>query len=134
VLAELVGRSESWLSQVERGLRSIDSHSVLVRLAEVLGVEIGQLTPNETDTETVKSAALSCQLSRAVPFNIVCQSVVVSGLWRNRDGTGRGPCQAGAPRAEGGRVTSFPTRAGPDARPGRSPARPLMNSYQFVHV
>jgi transcriptional regulator with XRE-family HTH domain len=54
VLAELVGRSESWLSQVERGLRSIDSHSVLVRLAEVLGVEIGQLTPDETDAETVK--------------------------------------------------------------------------------
>ena len=54
VLAELVGRSESWLSQVERGLRLIDSHSVLVRLAEVLGVEISQLTPNETDTETVK--------------------------------------------------------------------------------
>jgi transcriptional regulator with XRE-family HTH domain len=54
VLAGLIGRSESWLSQVERGLRSIDSHSVLVRLAEVLGVEVGQLTPDETDAETVK--------------------------------------------------------------------------------
>jgi transcriptional regulator with XRE-family HTH domain len=37
VLAGLVGRSESWLSQVERGKRGVDSHSVLVRLAEVLG-------------------------------------------------------------------------------------------------
>ena len=36
VLAGLVGRSESWLSQVERGKRGVDSHSVLVRLAEVL--------------------------------------------------------------------------------------------------
>jgi transcriptional regulator with XRE-family HTH domain len=54
VLAGLVGRSESWLSQVERGLRSIDSHSVLVRLADVLGVEISQLIPSETDTEIVK--------------------------------------------------------------------------------
>jgi transcriptional regulator with XRE-family HTH domain len=29
VLAGLVGRSESWLSQVERGKRGIDSHAVL---------------------------------------------------------------------------------------------------------
>jgi hypothetical protein len=27
---------------------------VLVRLAEILGVEVGQLTPDETGTETVK--------------------------------------------------------------------------------
>lgn len=44
VLAALVGRSESWLSQVERGKRSIDSHGVLVRLAEVLRVDIEELT------------------------------------------------------------------------------------------
>ncbi len=40
VLAGLVGRSESWLSQVERGKRGIDRHSVLVRLAEVLRVDV----------------------------------------------------------------------------------------------
>ncbi|HEY6309341.1 MAG TPA: helix-turn-helix transcriptional regulator [Streptosporangiaceae bacterium] len=44
VLAGLVGRSESWLSQVERGKRGIDSHSVLVRLAEVLRVDIEEFT------------------------------------------------------------------------------------------
>jgi transcriptional regulator with XRE-family HTH domain len=44
VLAGLVGRSESWLSQVERGKRGVDSHSVLVRLAEVLRVDIAELT------------------------------------------------------------------------------------------
>jgi transcriptional regulator with XRE-family HTH domain len=44
VLAGLVGRSESWLSQVERGKRGVDSHSVLVRLAEVLRVDIEELT------------------------------------------------------------------------------------------
>ena len=44
VLAGLVGRSESWLSQVERGKRGIDSHSVLVRLADVLRVDIEGLT------------------------------------------------------------------------------------------
>jgi transcriptional regulator with XRE-family HTH domain len=44
VLAGLIGRSESWLSQVERGKRGVDSHSVLMRLAEVLHVDIEELT------------------------------------------------------------------------------------------
>jgi transcriptional regulator with XRE-family HTH domain len=42
-LAGLVGRSESWLSQVERGIRSVDSMSVLLDLARVLKVEPPQL-------------------------------------------------------------------------------------------
>jgi transcriptional regulator with XRE-family HTH domain len=44
VLAGLAGRSESWLSQVERGKRGIDSYSALVRLADVLRVDIEELT------------------------------------------------------------------------------------------
>jgi transcriptional regulator with XRE-family HTH domain len=44
VLAGLVGRSESWLSQVERGKRSIDSHAVLTRLAGVLRIEVEEIT------------------------------------------------------------------------------------------
>jgi transcriptional regulator with XRE-family HTH domain len=44
VLAGLVGRSESWLSQVERGKRGVDSHGVLVSLAEVLRVDIEEIT------------------------------------------------------------------------------------------
>lgn len=39
-VAGLVGRSESWLSQVERGLRGVDSYEVLRSLAQVLRVEI----------------------------------------------------------------------------------------------
>lgn len=46
-LAGLVGRSESWLSQVERGLRQVDSHSVLLSLAEVLRVDVAELTGDE---------------------------------------------------------------------------------------
>src|SRR5215813_4093475 len=42
VLAGLVGRSESWLSQVERGKRGSDS--VLMRLAEVLRADIEEFT------------------------------------------------------------------------------------------
>ncbi|HET9082560.1 MAG TPA: helix-turn-helix transcriptional regulator [Trebonia sp.] len=44
VLAGLVGRSESWLSQVERGKRGVDSYAVLTRMAEVLRVEVEELT------------------------------------------------------------------------------------------
>ncbi|WP_433610357.1 helix-turn-helix domain-containing protein [Dactylosporangium sp. CA-139114] len=43
-LAGLVGRSESWLSQVERGVRSVDRLSVLLDLAKVLRVEVEALT------------------------------------------------------------------------------------------
>lgn len=39
-LAGLVGRSESWLSQVERGVRSVDRMSVLLDLSRVLDVEV----------------------------------------------------------------------------------------------
>ena len=44
VLAGLVGRSESWLSQVERGTRSVDRLSVLIDIAKVLKVDVGTLT------------------------------------------------------------------------------------------
>lgn len=43
-LAGLVGRSESWLSQVERGVRSVDRMSVLLDLSRVLHVEVQALT------------------------------------------------------------------------------------------
>ncbi len=52
-LAGLIGRSESWLSQVERGIRSVDRLSVLLDLSKILRVEVDaligrpwQLAPN----------------------------------------------------------------------------------------
>jgi transcriptional regulator with XRE-family HTH domain len=42
-LAGLIGRSESWLSQVERGVRSIDKFSVLVDIAQVLKTNVETL-------------------------------------------------------------------------------------------
>jgi transcriptional regulator with XRE-family HTH domain len=56
VLAGLVGRSESWLSQVERGKRDVDSHSVLVRLAEILRVDIEEITGAGDQDETSRRA------------------------------------------------------------------------------
>jgi transcriptional regulator with XRE-family HTH domain len=44
VCAELVGRTEGWLSQIERGIRPLDRLSVLVELARVLRVDSGELT------------------------------------------------------------------------------------------
>jgi transcriptional regulator with XRE-family HTH domain len=43
-LAGLIGRSESWLSQVERGVRSVDRLSVLLDVSRVLRVELEALT------------------------------------------------------------------------------------------
>jgi transcriptional regulator with XRE-family HTH domain len=42
-LAGLVGRSESWLSQVERGVRSVDSLSVVLDMSRVLHVDVQRL-------------------------------------------------------------------------------------------
>jgi transcriptional regulator with XRE-family HTH domain len=41
--ANLVGRSDRWLSQLERGLRQPDSASILIKLATVLDVELPRL-------------------------------------------------------------------------------------------
>ena len=42
-LANMIGRSEAWLSQVERGIRHVDRVSVLIRLAQVLKVSVEDL-------------------------------------------------------------------------------------------
>jgi tetratricopeptide (TPR) repeat protein len=39
----LVGRSESWVSQVERGVRPVDRMSVLQKVADVLSVPVAEL-------------------------------------------------------------------------------------------
>ncbi|MFC7330838.1 helix-turn-helix domain-containing protein [Marinactinospora rubrisoli] len=56
VLAGLVGRSESWLSQVERGKKAVTSYPVLTRLAEVLRVPVADLT-GEDEEEPMRYAA-----------------------------------------------------------------------------
>jgi transcriptional regulator with XRE-family HTH domain len=69
-LAALVGRSESWLSQVERGVRSADRFSVLVDMAKVLRVDVESLTgqPVRPDAHTTASDtmldAVRCHFDR----------------------------------------------------------------------
>ena len=43
-LAGLIQRSESWLSQVERGVRSVDKLSVLIDIAKILKVKVETLS------------------------------------------------------------------------------------------
>jgi transcriptional regulator with XRE-family HTH domain len=45
--AGLVGRSESWVSQVERGVRPVDRMSVLRKVADVLNVPVSELRGQE---------------------------------------------------------------------------------------
>ena len=67
--AGLVGRSESWLSQVERGARSVDRLSVLIDMAKVLKIDVATLTgqpfrlgpnggPELDQTDAIRKAVL----------------------------------------------------------------------------
>lgn len=49
--AGLVGRSESWVSQVERGVRPVDRMSVLQKVADVLSVPVAELRGEDFQPE-----------------------------------------------------------------------------------
>lgn len=83
--AAFIDRSETWLSQVERGVRKIDRMSVLERLAEALDVPLAELAPEQnvvaasSDTPQAattlslalsSSAALGAVLSESVPVDL----------------------------------------------------------------
>ncbi|WP_255646375.1 helix-turn-helix domain-containing protein [Nocardiopsis sp. MT53] len=50
--AGLLGRFESWLSPVERGILMVDSHEILTRLARVLHLDPAELTGAEPEAVT----------------------------------------------------------------------------------
>jgi transcriptional regulator with XRE-family HTH domain/uncharacterized protein YejL (UPF0352 family) len=68
-LAGLVGRSESWLSQVERGVRDVDNLSVLRELARVLRIDLDELAPDSPSTsrEHPESACTSVERAFLAP-------------------------------------------------------------------
>ncbi|WP_026311293.1 helix-turn-helix domain-containing protein [Parafrankia elaeagni] len=57
-LGRLIGRSESWVSQVERNTRKVDRLSVLAQVAEVLDIPVSDLAP-DAPTEPVEADAES---------------------------------------------------------------------------
>ena len=77
-LAGLAGRSESWLSQVERGLRPVDSHSVLVSLAEILRVDVGELTGDEPGDPRASQYAAAREIERAMMAYDALESVIAA--------------------------------------------------------
>jgi transcriptional regulator with XRE-family HTH domain len=73
-LAGLVGRSESWLSQVERGKRGVDSHTVLTRLASILRVDITEISETSAaarasnpypHADLIEQAMMDCHAQRS---------------------------------------------------------------------
>jgi transcriptional regulator with XRE-family HTH domain len=66
VLAGLIGRSESWLSQVERGKRTVDSHTILTQLAALLHTDITELAGTGSDEKGPTSYPLADHIRRAM--------------------------------------------------------------------
>jgi transcriptional regulator with XRE-family HTH domain len=88
VLAGLAGRSESWLSQVERGKRGIDSHAVLTRLAEVLRMDISELTgpAGGGDEPSTRPYTGTAQIEQAMTcYDAVEESIARHGDRRRQD-------------------------------------------------
>jgi transcriptional regulator with XRE-family HTH domain len=76
-LAGLLGRSESWLSQVERGVRSIDRISVLIEVAGALNIPVTELSPDpliqEGPEEHPAARAVREVLMQTVTLDLVAQ-------------------------------------------------------------
>jgi transcriptional regulator with XRE-family HTH domain len=75
-LAGLVGRSESWLSQVERGLREVDSHTVLISLADILRVEVTELTADDLSAPQASRYTAAREIERAMMAYDSLESVI----------------------------------------------------------
>lgn len=74
-LAMKVGRSASWMTKVERGERQVDSVTMLLRIAESLGVELHQITgrpyfPEPGGENTGQGVGLR-QLRKAITGQII---------------------------------------------------------------
>jgi transcriptional regulator with XRE-family HTH domain len=82
-LAGLVGRSESWLSQVERGIRSVDSHAVLTRLASILRVDIAEIADSGDAADTPTSFPHAARIEQAMmDFHAHCASITADDTRR----------------------------------------------------
>ncbi|HEU0088235.1 MAG TPA: helix-turn-helix domain-containing protein [Pseudonocardiaceae bacterium] len=95
-LAAVINRSETWVSQVERGVRKIDRMSVLQRLAGALAVPVAELAPEQsvvaTTSETppavttlsrtlAASDALRAVLSEAGPVDLAGLAAQSARAW-----------------------------------------------------
>lgn len=76
-LGERISRSESWVSQVERGARRVDRMSVLEMLAEALEVPLAELAPDESMVAAISSRPRAASsLSLALSSSDALQAVL----------------------------------------------------------
>ncbi len=88
-LAGLAGRSESWLSQVERGLRQVDNHSVLMSLAEILRVDVNELTGHEPSDPRASQYAAAREIERAMMAYDALESLIGADIAAHAPDLGR---------------------------------------------
>lgn len=76
--AGLIGRSDSWVSQVERGVRGIDRLSVLQKVADALNVPVNELRDDEIEDASAELpeafGALRLALTGHPAINVVLGS------------------------------------------------------------
>jgi transcriptional regulator with XRE-family HTH domain len=74
----LIDRSETWVSQVERGVRRIDRMTVLRRVAEALDVPVGELAAETAVVKAVDRSAEPAHPLRLLLASSLSLAVVVS--------------------------------------------------------
>lgn len=75
-LGRLIGRSESWVSQVERGVRTVDRMSVLAQVAEALDITVRELAPDLAQDEPAEYSPYVLELRRALTGHPALASVL----------------------------------------------------------
>ncbi|MGW4679125.1 helix-turn-helix domain-containing protein [Micromonospora taraxaci] len=77
--AEMIGRSEAWLSQVERGVRSIDRVSILERIAGSLGIPMAELAPGTADPESAEVPSAAAALRSVLSTSYLMAAILGKG-------------------------------------------------------
>ncbi|MET7773405.1 helix-turn-helix domain-containing protein [Nocardia sp. NPDC005366] len=94
--APLIDRSETWLSQVERGIRAVKALDVLERIAAVLDIPLAELAPNApaVAAEQVPSEAVPLRSLLSANFGLRALIDASSGLVADTDSLESGTEQA----------------------------------------
>ena len=74
----MIDRSETWVSQVERGVRRIDRMTVLRRVADVLDVPLNELAADTPAVMAVVKSAEPAHLLRMLLSSSIALGIVVS--------------------------------------------------------
>lgn len=143
-LAGLLGRSESWLSQIERGVRPLDRLSVLNEVARALSVPVSELAPASFGTveepqehEAVSSCRVALTSYPWLRTDLPAKSLPdldlledeVTEAWRLVHASRYADLASLLPRLLGDAQTAAGQLAGKDSRRGRMAAT---QAYQVM--